>query len=321
MTLGSGRVVCPSPLSVGLVVLLEFLDEQVADASLAGEVSQRHRGVGGQAGGEFHLPAFTSDVVRGVLGDGVPEVVHIASAVFLVGRLLPDFTNLVSDTVSENATLHQPVQQFVTFLLIEFRATEQVERFVLRLETTASDIDCVGGELDIHGSSMLTHQVDTAIHRPRSVTAHDPHQSHDQRDFHRAVERITKRDTHLEVILLHLEAVIGEGVVGVHPRAVLRDFAIASELHPLRVEDGFSLLDEVLVLHDGVAFRDSLEAHTRVLADIAVERGGRTIGEVEAFLRDEVEGIVRHLALRDFCGLIFHMRFWYLVFWFWVLSP
>ena len=309
MTLGSGRVVCPSPLSDCSVVLLEFLDEQVADASLAGEVSQRHRGVRGQAGGEFHLPAFTSDVVRGVLGDGVPQIIDIPLAVFLVGRLLPDFTNFVSDPVSEDIPHDQPIEQLMPFLLIQFRATEQVERVVLRLETADSDIDSVGGELDINGSRMLTHQVDTAIHRPRSVTAHDPHQAHDQTDFHRAIERITNRDTHLEVILLHLEAVIGEGVVGEHPRAVLRNFAIASELHPLRVEDGFRLLDEVGVLHDGVSFRDCLEAHARVLADIPEERGGRSIGEVEAFLRDEVERIVRHLALRDFCGLVFHMRF------------
>lgn len=308
MTLGSGAL-APFPfVELGLVVLLEFLDEEVADATLFGEVEEGASGIRVETGGEFDLLASASDVVRGMLRDGVPQVVDATLAVFFVGRLLPDFTHLVSDSVSEDATLHQPVEDLMPFGLIQFRAGEDVENLALAVEDSESVVHRTRGELDVERSRVLTHQVDARLHHAGSVRADHTEQANDQRDFHRAVEGIAEGQLELEIVLLHLEPVIVEGVVGEHPRSVLRDIDLASEPHPLVGEDGFGSLDEFSVLNQRVAFRDRLEAHARVLADIAVERSGGAIGQVETLLRDEVERVVRHLGF-DFSDFVFHIGF------------
>lgn len=318
MTLGSGAL-APFPfVGLGLVVLLEFFDEQVGDATLLGEVEEGASSVRVETGSEFDLLASASDVVRGVFRDSVPEVVDAPLAVFLIGRLFPDFTNLVSDSVSEDTTLHQPVEDLMPFGLIQFRAGEDVENLALAIEDSESVVHSTRGEFDIKRSGMFTHQVDARLHHHRSVGADHTEQANDQRDFHRAVEGIAEGQLEFEVVLLHLEAVVIEGVVSEHPRSVLRDIDLASEPHSLGREDGFGSLDEFSVLNQRVAFRDRLEAHARVLADIAVERGGGAIGQVEAFLRDEVERVVRHLGfgfggIRD---LVFHS-----VGFFWIRHP
>ena len=310
MTLGSGRVVCPSPLSGGLVVLLEFLDEQVADATLAGEVDERTGHIRVQTGGEFDLLASASDIVREVFRGSVPEVVDATLAVGFVRRLLPDFTNLVCDAVGEDATLHQTIQDLMPFLLGQLRTGHRIEGIVLTIEQRHSIVHSTRGEFDIERSRVLTHQVESRFLNHRSVIAHTSEQGDNQRHLHTPIKRITDDETEFEIIFLNLHPDIAEGVGSEHPRSVLRDIDLAFEVHPLALEDGFGSLDEVGVLDDVVAFRDSLQAHARVLANIPVERGGRTIGQVEAFLRDRVERVVRHLGfgfggIRD---LVFHMR-------------
>lgn len=294
---------------LGLVVLLEFFNEQVGDASATGGFHEGASDIRVQTGGEFDLATTTSDIMREVLGGSVPEVVHATLAVFLIGGLLPDFTNLISDSVSEDAPLDQTIEEFVTFLLIQFLASHDVERLVLTLEQGDCVIHSTRGEFDIEAGSVLPHEVDAVLHDSSTIGADDTEQADHQRNLHATIEGIADAQLEFEIILLNLHGDVLEGVVGEHPSTALRDIDMAVELHALALEDFFSTTNERLVLDDAVAFRHGLEALARVLADIAEERGFRAIGEVQANLFDLVERVVRDLAgLLDFEDLVFHMR-------------
>ena len=308
---GVGLSCQPFPfVGLGLVVLLEFFDEQVGQVARLGMSEQGLRDIGRETIAQLEFLASASDIMREVFGASVPEVVEIAVSVFLVRRLVPDFTNLVSDSVSNRLPLHQTIQHEVSFLLGETLAGHQFDCVILAVEGIDAGIDSTRSELEVERRSVLTHEVDALFHDARSVGADDTEQSNHQRDLHRTIEGIADAQAELEVILPNLEPDILEFIIRIHPRTAIGDHSLASEAETLLGEEVFGTTNQVLVLDERVAVSHSLEALARVSTDIAEELRLLPIGKVEANLLDLVERVVRVERFGD-CGLEFHIGvFW-----------
>jgi len=294
VTQGTGRVVCPSPLSGGLVIAggaflagRESVHEERLDA-IADTCTQEFRRVSPDLLGQ--AVTLRSDLVGQMFRDAIVQVPDIAVRVFPIGRLVPDFTDTLGETLGHRLVRHESVENLVTFALRQ-RGTSPLGEDVASLTNLIHGFSqSVLSEIQIQGRRVLLHQTYSRTLEQRNlhaIGADESEKSDIKCDLQRAIETILDGDSQRTLLRASEERNVGEAEIRLHLPTAIDDFESVI-LVPVSavLEQGFDLREQDAVLEGRVAFTDNAKHFAVILADSSEGGSLRAVGEVQTLHRD-----------------------------------
>jgi len=311
VTLGSGAL-APFPFVGWFLVEVTTLRERVHEEgvdTLANAGAEEGRSFRGHPFSEVEPPR--SNFVRGVLRHSVVEAPDIAVAVFLVGGLVPDFTNPVRHSGGHRLANHKPVQNLVTLRLREAGRLPIHEDFPSLRHAGEAVLQSVSREIQIQGLRVLFHQTEGRAFEHRNlhaIRAEEAEEPDIQSDLETAIEGVLNHNLEAgHIALAHSQFDIGEAELSPNLPTLVDDFEPLGFISVTRgAKEGFKLREQDAVLHRRVTLAHDTKDIARVLADGGEGRGGSPVGEVESLEADlEVHAVER---VHDFEGFGFIVR-------------